>query len=58
MPKSEFEEEINMLHRAIRVTEATRGRLKDMRTLYAEETGRPLTEDETETLIYFANGTK
>ncbi|WP_075642690.1 MBL fold metallo-hydrolase [Exiguobacterium indicum] len=58
MPKSEFEEEINMLRRAIRVTEATGGRLKDMRTLYAEETGRPLTEDETETLIYFANGTK
>lgn len=58
MPKSEFEEEINMLRRAIRVTEATGGRLKDMRILYAEETGRPLTEDETETLIYFANGTK
>ncbi|WP_426272685.1 MBL fold metallo-hydrolase [Exiguobacterium sp. R-17] len=58
MPKSEFEEEINMLRRAIRVTEATGGRLKDMRTLYAEETGRTLTEDETETLIYFANGTK
>ncbi|KSU48879.1 Zn-dependent hydrolase [Exiguobacterium indicum] len=58
MPKSEFEEEIKMLRRAIRVTEATGGRLKDMRTLYAEETGRPLTEDETETLIYFANGTK
>jgi len=58
MPKSEFEEEVNMLRRAIRVTEATGGRLKDMRTLYAEETGRSLTEDETETLIYFANGTK
>lgn len=58
MPKSEFEEEVNMLRRAIRVTEATGGRLKDMRTLYAEETGRSLTEDETETLIYFANGVK
>jgi len=58
MPKSEFEEEVNMLRRAIRVTEATGGRLKDMRNLYAEETGRSLTEDETETLIYFANGTK
>ncbi|HAL00713.1 MBL fold metallo-hydrolase [Exiguobacterium sp.] len=58
MPKSEFEEEVNMLRRAIRVTEATGGRLKDMRTLYAEETGRSLTKDETETLIYFANGTK
>ncbi len=58
MPKSEFEEEINMLRRAIRVTEATGGRLKDMQTLYAEETGRSLTEDETETLIYFANGVK
>uniref|UniRef100_UPI0028AE8C21 MBL fold metallo-hydrolase n=1 Tax=Exiguobacterium sp. TaxID=44751 RepID=UPI0028AE8C21 len=44
MPKSEFEEEVNMLRRAIRVTEATGGRLKDMRTLYAEETGRSLTE--------------
>ncbi|WP_313352139.1 MBL fold metallo-hydrolase, partial [Exiguobacterium sp.] len=54
MPKSEFEEEVNMLRRAIRVTEATGGRLKDMRTLYAEETGRSLTKDETETLIYFA----
>lgn len=58
MPKSEFEEEVNMLRRAIRVTEATGGRLKDMRILYAEETGRSLTEDETETLIYFANGLK
>ncbi|WP_290748041.1 MBL fold metallo-hydrolase [Exiguobacterium sp. UBA3968] len=58
MPKSEFEEEVNILRRAIRVTEATGGRLKDMRTLYAEETGRSLTEDETETLIYFANGVK
>lgn len=58
MPKSEFEEEVNMLRRAIRVTEATGGRLKDMRILYAEETGRSLTEDETETLIYFANGVK
>lgn len=58
MPKSEFEEEVNMLRRAIRVTEVTGGRLKDMRTLYAEETGRSLTEDETETLIYFANGVK
>lgn len=58
MPKSEFEEEVQVLRRAIRVTEATGGRLKDMRTLYAEETGRLLTEDETETLIYFANGTK
>lgn len=58
MPKSEFEEEVNMLRRAIRVTEATGGRLKDMRTLYAEEIGRSLTEDETETLIYFANGVK
>lgn len=58
MPKSEFEEEVNMLRRAIRVTEATGGRLKDMRILYVEETGRSLTEDETETLIYFANGLK
>ncbi|MDT0173963.1 MBL fold metallo-hydrolase [Exiguobacterium sp. BRG2] len=58
MPKSEFEEEVNMLRRAIRVTEATGGRLKDMRILYAEETGRSLKEDETETLIYFANGLK
>ena len=58
MPKSEFEEEVQMLRRAIRVTEATAGKLKDMRTLYAEETGRSLTEDETETLIYFANGMK
>ncbi|WP_290755835.1 MULTISPECIES: MBL fold metallo-hydrolase [unclassified Exiguobacterium] len=58
MPKSEFEEEVNILRRAIRVTEATGGRLKDMRILYAEETGRSLTEDETETLIYFANGLK
>jgi glyoxylase-like metal-dependent hydrolase (beta-lactamase superfamily II) len=58
MSKSEFEEEVNMLRRAIRVTEATGGRLKDMRILYAEETGRSLTEDETETLIYFANGVK
>lgn len=58
MPKSEFEEEVNMLRRAIRVTEVTGGRLKDMRILYAEETGRSLTEDETETLIYFANGLK
>ncbi|MEK4646730.1 MBL fold metallo-hydrolase [Exiguobacterium sp. FSL W8-0210] len=58
MPKSEFEEEVNILRRAIRVTEATGGRLKDMRILYAEETGRSLTEDETETLIYFANGVK
>ncbi|WP_214861410.1 MULTISPECIES: MBL fold metallo-hydrolase [Exiguobacterium] len=58
MPKSEFEKEVQILRRAIRVTKATGGRLKDMRTLYAEETGRPLTEDETETLIYFANGTK
>ncbi len=58
MPKSEFEEEVQILRRAIRITEATGGRLKDMRTLYAEETGRSLTEDETETLIYFANGMK
>lgn len=58
MPKSEFEKEVQILRRAIRVTKATGGRLKDMRTLYAEETGRPLTEDENETLIYFANGTK
>ncbi len=58
MPKSEFEEEVNMLRQAIRVTEETGGRLKDMRILYAEETGRSLTEDETETLIYFANGLK
>lgn len=58
MPKSEFEEEVNILRRAIRVTEATGGRLKDMRILYAEETGRSLKEDETETLIYFANGLK
>ena len=58
MPKSEFEKEVQILRRAIRVTEATGGRLKDMRTLYAEETGRSLTEDETETLIYFANGMK
>lgn len=58
MPKSEFEKEVQVLRRAIRVTEATGGRLKDMRTLYAEETGRSLTEDETETLIYFANGMK
>ncbi|MFP7280182.1 MBL fold metallo-hydrolase [Exiguobacterium indicum] len=58
MPKSEFEKEVQILRRAIRVTKATGGRLKDMRTLYAEETGRSLTEDETETLIYFANGTK
>jgi glyoxylase-like metal-dependent hydrolase (beta-lactamase superfamily II) len=58
MSKSEFEEEVNMLRRAIRVSEATGGRLKDMRILYAEETGRSLTEDETETLIYFANGVK
>ena len=58
MPKSEFEKEVQILRRAIHVTEATGGRLKDMRTLYAEETGRSLTEDETETLIYFANGMK
>lgn len=58
MPKSEFEEEVNTLRRAIQVTEATGGKLKDMRILYAQETGRPLTEDETETLIYFANGMK
>jgi glyoxylase-like metal-dependent hydrolase (beta-lactamase superfamily II) len=55
MSKSEFEQEVNILRRAIRVTEATGGRLKDLRILYAEETGRSLTEDETETLIYFAN---
>lgn len=58
MPKSEFEEEVQVLRRAIRITEASGGRLKDMRTLYAEETGQSLTEDESETLIYFANGMK
>lgn len=58
MPKSEFEEEVQMLRRAIRITKASGGRLKDMRALYAEETGQSLTEDESETLIYFANGMK
>ncbi len=58
MPKSEFEEEFQMLRRAIRITEASGGRLKDMRALYAEETGQSFTEDESETLIYFANGMK
>ena len=58
MPKEEFANECRMMRRAIRVTKAANGRLKDMRVLYAEETGSPLTEDETEMLIYFANGIK
>ncbi|WP_214848994.1 MBL fold metallo-hydrolase [Exiguobacterium sp. s193] len=58
MPREAFKQEVAMLRQAMDVTERASGQISEMRRLYKEMVGRVLTEDEEETLVFFANGVK